>query len=195
MEIKQVDKGLIVRINNDSEDAFSMLYKAYYSYLNAIAIYYLFDKNISSEVVNDVFLNVWDKRKELNYPIHSYIVKSVQNGCLNYIRSQKTRSSIYDSYSEEISKMEEIHILSNPEPLRNIELKETECQIKEAIEHLPLKCRLIFECYFYEGKSPEEIAIQTNISVSTVRVQIKNALDRLKQLLNHLLFILFCLNI
>ncbi|HML69909.1 MAG: RNA polymerase sigma-70 factor [Macellibacteroides fermentans] len=195
MEIKQVDKGLIVRINNDSEDAFSMLYKAYYSYLNAIAIYYLFDKNISSEVVNDVFLNVWDKRKELNYPIHSYLVKSVQNGCLNYIRSQKTRSSIYDSYSEEISKMEEIHILSNPEPLRNIELKETECQIKEAIEHLPLKCRLIFECYFYEGKSPEEIAIQTNISVSTVRVQIKNALDRLKQLLNHLLFILFCLNI
>ncbi len=195
MEIKQVDKGLIVRINNDSEDAFSMLYKAYYSYLNAIAIYYLFDKNISSEVVNDVFLNVWNKRKELNYPIHSYLVRSVQNGCLNYIRSQKTRSSIYDSYSEEISKMEEIHILSNPEPLQNIELKETECQIKEAIEHLPPKCRLIFECYFYEGKSPEEIAIQTNISVSTVRVQIKNALDKLKQLLNHLLFILFCLNI
>jgi len=195
MEIKQIDKVLIVRINDDSEEAFSILYNTYYSYLNAIAIYYLFDKNVSSEIVNDVFLNVWSKRKELKFPIHSYLVKAVQNGCLNHIRSQRIRTSIYDTYSQEIYKVEEIHILSNPEPLQNIELKETERQINEALEHLPPKCRLIFEYYFYEGKSPEEIAVQIDISVSTVRVQIKNALDKLKKLLNHLLFIILSLNI
>ena len=66
-----------------------------------------------------------------------------------------------------------------------------EAEIKEAVSSLPPKCRSVFESYFYAGKSAEEIAKEMNLTVSTVRVQIKNALDKLKQMLKHLLFILF----
>ena len=72
-----------------------------------------------------------------------------------------------------------------------MELKETEADIKEAVSSLPSKCLSVFESYFYAGKSAEEIAEEMNLKVSTVRVQIKNALDRLKLMLKHLLFILF----
>ena len=92
MNIDQIGEDLITQINDGSELAFSELYKAYYVYLNTIAIYYLFDKNVSAEVVDDVFLNIWYKRRTLAFPVHSYLIRAVQNGCLNYIRSQRNDS-------------------------------------------------------------------------------------------------------
>lgn len=191
MNINQIDEKLITRINEGNEQAFSLLYKAYYTYLNAIAIYYLFDKNVGLEVVDDVFLNIWYKRKTLTYPVHAYLIRAVQNGCLNYIRMQGNRQSVLDEHKDIIMTFQEENIHSTPVPLQYLELKDTETRIKEAISQLPPKCRQIFEAHFYAGLSAEEIALQMGLTVSTVRVQIKNAMDKLKQTLSHLLFILF----
>ena len=56
-----------------------------------------------------------------------------------------------------------------------------------AVNQLPLKCRKVFEEYFYAGKTADVIADDMGLTVSTVRVQLKNATDRLKQALKHLL--------
>ena len=191
MNISQIDGKLITQINQGSEQAFALLYKAYYSYLNTIAIYYLFDKSVGAEVVDDVFLNIWYKRKELTYPVNSYLIRSVQNGCLNYIRMQGIRQSALEEHKEQIMAFQEENILSTPVPLQYVELKETEAKIKDGIDQLPPKCRQVFEAYFYSGMSPDEIANEMSLTVSTVRVQIKNAMDKLKQTLSHLLFIIF----
>lgn len=191
MNISQVDEKLIAQINEGDEQAFSLLYKAYYTYLNTIAIYYLFDKNVGLEVVDDVFLNIWYKRKTLAYPVHSYLIRAVQNGCLNYIRMQGTRQSVLDEHQDMIMAFQEDNIHSTPVPLQYLELKDTETKIKEEIKQLPPKCRQVFEAHFYAGLSAEEIAVQMGLTVSTVRVQIKNAMDKLKQTLSHLLFFFF----
>ena len=102
MNIDQIDEDLITQINDGSEQAFSELYKVYYVYLNTIAIYYLYDKNISAEVVDDVFLNIWYKRRTLAFPVHSYLIRAVQNGCLNYIRSQRNMQSVLDEHKEQM---------------------------------------------------------------------------------------------
>ena len=54
MNINHINKEVIEQIRNGSEKAFSELYSAYYSYLNAVALCYLLDKNSSAEIVNDV---------------------------------------------------------------------------------------------------------------------------------------------
>ena len=158
MNIDQIGEDLITQINDGSELAFSELYKAYYVYLNTIAIYYLFDKNVSAEVVDDVFLNIWYKRRTLAFPVHSYLIRAVQNGCLNYIRSQRNLQSVLDEHKEQIWAFQEDCIVSTLVPLQYVELKETEAEIKEAVSSLPSKCRSVFESYFYAGKSAEEIA-------------------------------------
>ena len=160
MNIDQIGEDLITQINDGSELAFSELYKAYYVYLNTIAIYYLFDKNVSAEVVDDVFLNIWYKRRTLAFPVHSYLIRAVQNGCLNYIRSQRNLQSVLDEHKEQIWAFQEDCIVSTLVPLQYVELKETEAEIKEAVSSLPSKCRSVFESYFYAGKSAEEIISQ-----------------------------------
>lgn len=191
MQRDLVDKAVVQQVNKGSEQAFAELYKAYYAYLNAVAIYYLQDKEVAQEVVDDVFLNVWEKRENLVFPIHYYLVRSVQNGCLNYIRSQRALQTALDGHRDEVLFFLEEHILSTSTPLEDVELKETEAEIRRVVDNLPIKMRVVFEAYFYDGKSAEEIAEEMNLSVNTIRVQIKNALDKLKQSLKHLLFIIF----
>lgn len=191
MQRDLVDKAIVQQVNKGSEQAFAELYKAYYAYLNAVAIYYLQDKEVAQEVVDDVFLNVWEKRENLVFPIHYYLVRSVQNGCLNYIRSQRALQTALDGHRDEVLFFLEEHILSTSTPLEDVELKETEAEIRRVVDNLPIKMRAVFEAYFYDGKSTEEIAEEMNLSVNTIRVQIKNALDKLKQSLKHLLFIIF----
>lgn len=191
MDANHINKEIVNQIRGGSEKAFSELYSYYYSYLNAIALYYLLDKNICAEIVDDVFINVWNKRDTLSYPIHYYLVRSVQNGCLNHIRSQRVQQNIMDAHRDQMLAFQENYIQSTPVPLQYVEMRQTEEEIRLAVDQLPLKCRKVFEEYFYAGKNVDVIADDMNLTVSTVRVQLKNATDRLKQALKHLLIIFF----
>ena len=125
MNINHINKEIIEQIRNGSEKAFSELYSAYYSYLNAVALCYLLDKNCSAEIVDDVFVNIWNKRDTLSYPIHYYLVRSVQNGCLNYIRMQRTQQTVLDEHKDQMLAFQENYIQSTPVPLQYVEMRQT----------------------------------------------------------------------
>jgi len=190
MSIKKIDENVIRGIAGGEERAFSLLYDCYYTYLNTVAYCYIFNREVANEIVNDVFINIWHKRSTLSYPIHSYLVQSVKNGCLNHIRSKRTNERVLTEHKKQLLDFQEEYILSNPTPLQYVETQEIEKEVRNAIEKLPEKCRIIFEQYLFSGKLPEDIANELSLNVSTVRVQIKNALDKLKISLNHLIGVL-----
>lgn len=191
MDISRINKDVIEQISNGSEKAFSELYSSYYSYLNAVGLCYLFDKEACAEIVDDVFVNIWNKRDTLSYPIHYYLVRSVQNGCLNHIRMQRAQQNVLNEHKDQMLTFQENYIQSTPVPLQYVEMRQTEEEIRLAVNQLPLKCKMIFEEYFYAGKTVEVIANDMGLTISTVRVQLKNAADRLKQALKHLLLLFF----
>lgn len=75
------------------------------------------------------------------------------------------------------------------------EQADLERQVQTVITSLPDKCRTVFEQYLYSELTPQEIAEKNGISVNTVRVHIKNAMDKMKEKLGSrigiLLFFLF----
>jgi len=190
MPIKTIDENVILKIARGDKKSFALLYDCYYTYLNTIALCYVFNKDVANEIVNDVFINVWHKRNTLIYPIHYYLIKSVRNGCLNYIRSQQSKDRVLDEYKKQLLDFQEDYILSNPTPLEYLETQEIEKEVLNAIAHLPERCRIVFEEYQFKGKTPDEIANELVISVNTVRVQLKNAMDKLRISLHHLISIL-----
>jgi RNA polymerase sigma-70 factor (family 1) len=180
MKPARIDISVIERINKGDAEAFALLYDKYFSYLCACAVVYLLDFGAAKEVVNDVFVKVWSKRGTLEFPIHYYLVKSVHNGSLNYIRTAKSKLTTLEKYkSEMLDFMEEFTVSENSAPAC-MEAEEMEQMIRSAVDKLPARCRQVFEMYFYEGLSPAEIAVAMNINVNTVRVQIKTAIDRIK---------------
>ena len=188
-----VKEDIISRINNGDAKAFEQLYTTFYVYLCAVATKYVYNSEAAREIVNDVFMNIWSSRGQLSFPIHNYLLRSVQNRCLNYIRTLHTRERVLDEYREELIAFQEEFCKNDNNPLQLLEIEELKSQVNTVIDSLSVKCRLVFEKYLYEGMSPQEIADEQAISVNTVRVHIKNAMDHIKLQLGPTAGILFLL--
>ena len=124
------------------------------------------------------------RSEELPESIHAYMVRSIQNSCLNFIRTRAIRERVLDEYQTQLLNFREELILSNPDPLQHLEVAEMTQQIERAVETLPPKCNMIFKRYFFDKKSADEIADEMQLNINTVRVQIKNALDKLKKMIS-----------
>ena len=179
-------KEVIQRVNNGDTKAFELLYSTYYVYLCAVAVKYVYKPEMAEEIVNDVFLNVWNNRSSLFYPIKAYLVRAVQNQCLSYYRKKRLDEIAVSDIKDYTVEIYEQLVYLDSSPLACLENKELANQISKAIDQLPEKCREIFIQHLYYNKTYEEIARMKNISSSTVRVQIKQGLSKLRVLLGDL---------
>lgn len=186
-----VNKDIIVQINKGNTEAFEHLYKTFYVYLCAIATKYVYRADTAKEITNDVFLNVWKNHATLEYPVKSYLIRAVKNRCINHLQREKTSEVPLSEVKEQLLAHQEEQIGREEHPLAYLENKEFEQMIYDAIDTLPPKCKKIFTQYLYQNKTYEEIAQINNISTSTVRVQIKIGLSKLRLLLGdyYLLFL------
>lgn len=176
-----INSNIIEQINQGDERAFEVLYNSYFVYLCACANSYIFNFHESQDIVNDIFMKIWGRRGSLSYPIHAYLIQAVKNGCLNYLRSLHNQERIIDEYRESLLELQEEYCITDNDPLRFLEMEELQTILQQEIASLPDKCRFIFEKYLYAQLTPEEIAAQSNLSVSTIRVHIKHAIDGLKK--------------
>jgi len=131
-------------------------------------------------------MNVWNHHSALIHPVNAYLIRSVRNYCLNYLRDKRQQEVPLSDVQENLLSIQELQIDADPHPLAYLENKEFEEKIYRAVDSLPAKCRDIFVQYLYHNKTYEEIAIINHISSSTVRVQIKIGLAKLRELLGDL---------
>ena len=187
-----VDKEVIERINKGDTKAFEQMYFQFYVYLCSVAVKYVYKSDIAREIVNDVFLNVWNNRATLIFPVNAYLIRAIRNRCLNYYRQNRLQEIPLSELSDSMYDFNEQHIMADTNPLTCLENKDIADRINEAIDSLPEKCREIFIQYIYYNKTSEEIACMQNVSPSTVRVQIKIGMSKLRLQLGDL-YPLFCL--
>ena len=153
---------------------FRILYDAYYAYLCGLAVSYIHDFEKARELVNDVFLRVWERRTHLKYPPLPYLISGVRNACYNYLRDTRKVSELTLSVLEH---------LPEASPYDENEVGEMVIRIAEVSTQLPQRCAEVFHLHFDECLDTEEIAEKLGISPSTVRVQLKIALDRIREYL------------
>lgn len=153
----------------------------FFRYLCAVAVKYVYDPAVAQEITNDVFLNAWQLREQLVYPVNAYLRQAVQNRSLNYLRSLRMQEIPLTEAEKKLLRFREMQTGADEHPLASLENKELNELVAEAVSRLPERCRLIFTQKFYYGKSSEEIALECGLNASTVRVQLKIALTKLKE--------------
>lgn len=188
-----LQKNIINQINQGDTKAFEKLYTTYYVYLCAVATKYVFHAESAQEIVNDVFLNVWNNRATLEYPAKPYLIRAVKNRSINYIQRKRIQEVPLSDIQEQLLSIQEQQINLEEQPLAYLENKEFQEKIRTAIDNLPKRCREIFIEYLYNSKSYDEIAEIYQLSNSTVRVQVKIGMTKLKEALSGLLFLLLYL--
>ena len=86
--------------NYYDDDAFERLFKEHFKALHAYANVMLKDGDLAEEMVQNVFLKLWERREDLNVQISvkAYLYKMVRNACLNYFKHNKTKAK-YEDYA------------------------------------------------------------------------------------------------
>lgn len=183
------DKALVEQFINGNEKAFETLFKRYYQMLRKVAQYMLDDLEQAEELVQDAFVNIWEKRSNVNpdASFKNYLITAVRNRCLNHIKAKKKTHSIDD---DEIWQEQ---LVADSRTEAAVNFKEMHRAIEQAIDKLPEQCRIIFQLSRHEGMSYKEIAEALDIAPKTVENQIGRALKMLKVELKEYfpLFIIF----
>lgn len=161
---------------NLNKQSFELLFRENFIALTGFARKYVKDLDTAKEIAHDVFINLWEKRNEIDSekPLRSYLFASVRNRCLNYIRDQKK----FDRTEDITGNPGYSQLTEDNDPVEIMELEE---RINLAIDSLPDRCREIFVMNRFRDLKYAEIAKKLDISVKTVEAQMSRALKTLKE--------------
>lgn len=169
------DQELTALLKQGDPQAFTAVFNRYHSPLYAQAFNKLRDEDDAQDVVQDLFTKLWQKRAELNaeYNLAGYLFKSLRHAIFDLIKHKKIVSAYEDSFEAFISSgtIESDHLIRE---------KQFAELIEREIAALPPRMREVFELRRKENLSNREIALQMNITESTVADQMKKALRVLK---------------
>lgn len=193
MVVERTEELIIQQLMEGNEKAYRVLYEKHYAILCYIANQYVKDDFLAETMVNDVIFHLWEIRSNLQITtsLRSYLVKSIRNRCLDYLKSQLFQKEKATG-EVGISQLPFVQYISHDDyPLGKLLEKELEEQIMNAVNRLPNECRKVFWLSRFEGRKNEEIASELGISINTVKYHIKHALALLHSDLQKYLVILF----
>jgi len=188
-EVYSDNIALIQALKMGDPKAYTYLVNTYHHKLCVYAYSFTHDHNLAEDIVQNVFMRIWNKRKNLKdeFAITSFLYKSVYNEFIDQYRSQKTVYPLEKKYIDALNTIvenEDDHSLE-----RIIKL------VKQEIQNLPPKCKEIFLLSKEEGLTNIEIAEYKNVSIKSVEAHITKAYTILRNSLgentNVYLFLLF----
>jgi RNA polymerase sigma-70 factor (family 1) len=171
--------GLEQRIYNNDQTAYKELFELFYNKLFRLAFLITKSRELSEEIVSDVFIAIWRRREDVlkikNLRLYLYV--SVKNTSINYL-AQLTKTKIVSL--EELD-FEPLLPFSSPEEL--LVTKEMNHQLYKAIQSLPPRCRIIFKLVKEDGLTYKEAAELLNLSTGTIDNQLVLAIKKLSKAL------------
>lgn len=182
---KFTDNELASLIKEDDQVAYTEIFLRYSKLLVAHAYRLLGDQDEANDVVQDVFLTLWQKRENfaLNTSLSSYLYTAIRNRVFNRMSHQK----IVAKYADSIVNFMEVGHAETDEMIRT---KELAIIIEQGIATLPPKMREVFLLNKREELSYKEIALKLDITDKTAKQQVYNAIKNLRLKITSLMSIL-----
>ncbi|MCO4291885.1 RNA polymerase sigma-70 factor [Solitalea sp. MAHUQ-68] len=154
-----------------SLEQFEQLFHKNYEKLCLTALQYVKDRDLAEDLVQEFYIYVWNKRQQivLQSSFEAYALKAVKNICITFLKRRKNHISYQ---SDELPEMS-----FDPEQLISLELSKSAAvsKLMAAIKELPPERRKLFLMSNLLGYTYSEIALKNNISINTVKTQIKKA--------------------
>ncbi len=176
------DTELVSRLNLGDINAFNEIYQRYWSSMYSSAFSVLKDHEPCMDIIQDVFIWVWNNRASLQVSsLKAYLHSSVKYKAANFIRQEKVRDSFYIRAEQ----------LQAYEPTYNdhLEVKELRRVIDQFTEELPERWKEVFRLSRFEYLSNREIAEKLGVSEKTVEKHITSSLKRLRFSLSRFLLL------
>ncbi len=187
MKASQTDIELIHELSNGNVFAFDTIYEKYAEKLYAFSWKYLKSKEEAEELVQSVFLKVWENRNKLKKgtSFKSFLFTIAYNEICNKFRKKKYLSEFV---KETMSTESDVSAGTEEEIDYRFALE----QIEQILARLPEKQRVIFIKSRFDGKSAKEIAEELGVTPGTVDNYISKAVKFIRSNMqdNHITVVL-----
>lgn len=177
------DNNILIRLREGDKKALTILYNNYWRPLYISSFNLLKDKEVCEEIIQDVFIEIWNKRADIQIKVS---LKSYLYACVRYKVFAEFRKSkdlpiaLYEDLNNRFQ-------YTSPETqMMHEELKQ---QVSLVVESLPEKCKLVFKLSRIEQLSHKEISEQLNVSTKTIENHITKALKILRLSLGNVMSI------
>lgn len=183
-------QNLVRLLQKGNVAAFDSLFEVYSSRLYAFALKYLKNESDAEELVQEVFVKVWENRRtlksELSFKSYLFTIS------LNHIRKHFNKKAMALRYMESLQNMTDGAAETS---LSNEDYESVMKKINLIIEEMPPRRREIFMKSKLEGKSSKEIAAELGITSGTVDNHVSEAIHHLRLRLKNenILLLLYCM--
>ena len=168
------------RVGEGDSSAIAELYDQIGSALFALAFRILNDRWEAEEIVQDIFANFWRNPQAYSPTrgkLHSWLLTLTRNRSIDRYRSRRRR--------KDDAEIDEVTLQTRPDPVAenagdSAEFSDDKAALKDALKVVGEKQRQVLELSFFKGLSHSEIALNTGLSVGTVKSRIRLGLDKLR---------------
>ncbi|MBO9732889.1 MAG: sigma-70 family RNA polymerase sigma factor [Chitinophaga sp.] len=167
------DIALFHLVKTGSIEGFTELYLRHWEELYEYAWKILGNKDHVEDVLQELFLHIWDKREtiEIDTNVKGYLFRSLKNRICNFLKANAVKNAHYQALLNNMGNVaEEDGVMERKEYVR---------RLLYHLEVLPDKMREIARLYLMDGLNVKEISDQLSLSEHTVRNQLNNVKRRL----------------
>lgn len=165
-----IDKFLWSKVREGDTEAFQFLFEKYYAVLCLLSKRYTNDIDSSREIIQGLFIKLWEKRSELtiSVSVKSYLYQSARFNTIRHVYNNRRFAGMSETKQEQAFE-------------DHIEYAELQEKIIRTIDALPDQCKRVFKLSRFEHFKQNEIAQLLGISIKTVESHIRKALRLLEQ--------------
>lgn len=166
---------LIKELRAGKESAFDYLFRSRYKDLCRFAWSFVSDYSVAEDIVQELFSTIWRRKEAIDerQSLDSYLYVSVRNACFTYLRTRKQNVELSALRNEAVLP-ETDYVFESP-VLRTL---------WNAVEALPLQCKVIFKLVVLEEMKYQDVADHMDISINSVKTQMKIAYKELRSKLD-----------
>lgn len=163
------EKHHLIHLSKGSKQSFAFLFEKYRSKVYHYCFQFVRSREVAQEITLDVFTKIWEKHTTIQatQSISGLLLKITRDLSISYLRKAARDTALRKEFVQNY-----LQSLDNPLE-EQLFLKEGMQIAKQAIDGLPPRCRQVFQLRYSEGFSLKEIAEELNISISTVKKQLR----------------------
>jgi RNA polymerase sigma-70 factor (ECF subfamily) len=178
------DAALIRRVAERQQDALAELYDRFAPTLLALARRILDNHADAEEVLQEVFVQVWNRSERYDparSSVSTWLVLIARSRAIDRLRSRKVVERTHEAGGQAASGAGEGY--ASPEALENVFIQERHERVRHEMAALPAEQRQVLEMAFYQGLTQSEIAAKAGLPLGTVKTRTLLAMKKLRGVL------------
>ena len=175
------DPDLLRRIARRDESALAELYDRYSGLLLALSRRILIDAAEAEEILQEVFLQVWNQAERYDRgrsSVSTWLVLITRSRSIDRLRSRQVKDRTLQSLKQEKPDQH-----TSPEGMGSVLLSQRRRRLRQEMQELPVEQRQVLEHAFFKGMTQSEIAQSTGIPLGTVKTRTLLAMKKLRRAL------------